>query len=63
MPHEKKFDEKRRYEEIKHIRVCRVRPRGACTLSADLISERALAKSAAHGHRQRARDAGNELCP
>ena len=38
--HEKRFDEKRRYEEIKHIRACRVRPRGPCTLSADLISER-----------------------
>ena len=36
----KKFDEKRRYEEIKHIRACQVRPRGPCTLSADLISER-----------------------
>ena len=36
----KDFDEKRRYEEIKHIRVWRVRPRGPCTLSADLISER-----------------------
>ena len=32
----KKIDERRRYEEIKHIRVCWVRPRGLGTSSVDL---------------------------